>query len=251
MTIHQLLRHIPPSNVISGNSEGKLRVLNINMWGLKWPLAMHQRERFKALSEILGRSNYDVVLLQEVWYRYQYDIIKGTFPYVSPFRTMNGCSGIFPFPIECSGLVILSRHPVKKFWYKSYSVRGWLIIDGQFAVRKGLGIARIWWNGMTVDVSTSHLSTYTMSAMENLHERMVQTMETVDILRKSSADIKGSFIEMFMLDAFDLLVFPANCNSTGDEETTWIFSSNFFELFCPQNSLRGPTRHHHWLPPGK
>ena len=65
-------------------------------------------------------------------------------------------------------------------------------MDGQFAVRKGLGIARIWWNGMDVDVSTSHLSTYTMSAMENLHERMVQTKETIDILRKSRADVKES-----------------------------------------------------------
>ena len=176
------------------------------MWGLKWPLAMHQRERFKALSKILRRSNYDVVLLQEVWYRYQYDIIKDSFPYVSPFRTMNGCSGIFPFPIECSGLVILSRHPVKKFWYKSYSVRGRLIIDGQLAVRKGLGIARIWWNGMNVDVSTSHLSTYTMSAMENLHERMVQTMETVEILRKSSADVKESFTRRFDALALDYLL---------------------------------------------
>ena len=162
------------------------------MWGLKWPLAMHQRERFRALSGILRQSSYDVVLLQEVWYRYQYDIIKDTFPYVSPFRTLNGCNGIFPIPLECSGLVILSRHPVKKVWYKPYSVRGRLIMDGQFAVRKGLGIARIWWNGMDVDVSTSHLSTYTMSAMENLHERMVQTKETIDILRKSRADVKES-----------------------------------------------------------
>ena len=164
------------------------------MWGLKWPLAMHQRERFRALSGILRQSSYDVVLLQEVWYRYQYDIIKDTLPYVSPFRTLNGCNGIFPIPLECSGLVILSRHPVKKVWYKPYSVRGRLIVDGQFAVRKGLGIARIWWNGMDVDVSTSHLSTYTMSAMENLHERMVQTKETIDILRRSRADVKESII---------------------------------------------------------
>ena len=169
------------------------------MWGLKWPLAMHQRERFQALSSILKQSSYDVVLLQEVWYRYQYNLIKDTFSYVSPFSTMNGCSGIFPFPIECSGLVILSRHPVKKFWYKPFSVRGWLLFDGQFAVRKGLGMARILWNGLEVDVSTSHLSTYSMSAMENLRERMIQTTEMIDILKKSRADIKESFTSQLIL----------------------------------------------------
>ena len=35
---------------------------------------------------ILRSGSYDVVVLQEVWLKQQYDIIADTMPYVSPFR---------------------------------------------------------------------------------------------------------------------------------------------------------------------
>ena len=164
------------------------------MWGLPW--SEYNQERFTALAEILRDGSYDVVVLQEVWFQNHYDIIKDALPYVSPFRTMNDffCSifGAARLPIECSGLVILSRHPVEEFSYKPYSVRGKLIFDAQFAVRKGLGVARIRWNGVTIDVSTSHLATYTFTEVENLWTRKVQARETIGILEDSLADLKES-----------------------------------------------------------
>ena len=42
--------------------------------------------RFTALAGILRSGSYDVVVLQEVWLKQQYDIIADTMPYVSPFR---------------------------------------------------------------------------------------------------------------------------------------------------------------------
>ena len=41
------------------------------------------QERFTALANILSNGSYDVVVLQEVWFKEQYDIIKDT---MSPFR---------------------------------------------------------------------------------------------------------------------------------------------------------------------
>jgi endonuclease/exonuclease/phosphatase family metal-dependent hydrolase len=169
----------------------KLRILNINMWGLKWPLGMDQMPRFHALRENLRKNYYDVVLLQEVWQRNLYDILEKSMPYVSPFKAYNGCSGRFPVPLECSGLMILSRHPIEKVFYNDYSVRGSLFeFDAQVFVRKGLAGARIHWNGLTLDVFTAHLSTYLMDPNSNDRVRRSQSAETVDMIRQSNADIK-------------------------------------------------------------
>ena len=179
-----------------------LRVLNINMWGLPW--SEHNQERFEALAEILIAGSYDVVLLQEVWFQHQYDIIttpqvRHILPFVSPFKKMNdalctvfGATRLLP--LECSGLVILSRLPVRNFWYKPYSVRGKLFYDGQFAVRKGLGGATILWNDFLLDITTSHLTTYTAGEYENIWKRAIQAQETVDMLQKSTADFKVKFL---------------------------------------------------------
>ena len=165
------------------------------MWGLPW--SEHNQARFMALKEILRNGSYDVVVLQEVWFKQHYDIIKDTLPYVSPFtEPMNDvlCSifGAAQIPFECSGLMILSQHPVEEFSYKPYSVRGKLIFDGQFAVRKGLGVARIRWNGIKIDVTTSHFATYTLTEAENFFTRKVQARETVGMLEDSLSDFKES-----------------------------------------------------------
>ena len=168
------------------------RVLNINMWGL--PTAEYNQERFTALAEILRDGSYDFVLLQEVWFRKEYDIIKDTLPYVSPFNMGSNllCSifGTAQIPLECSGLVILSQHPIEQLWFEPYSARGMLIIDGNFAARKGLAVARISWNDLRIDVSTSHFTSYTLNEKENLWTRTIQARETIELLQDSAADVK-------------------------------------------------------------
>jgi endonuclease/exonuclease/phosphatase family metal-dependent hydrolase len=172
--------------------ERRLRVLNINMWGFKFPLGMDQMPRFRALRDHLSRNYYDVVLLQEVWQKDLHDIIAKSMPYVSPFKAYNGCKGNFIVPIECSGLVVLSRHPIERVFYNEYSRRGELreLLDGSMFVRKGLAGARIRWKGLTLDVFTTHLVTYLMDPDSNDSVRRLQSAETVDIIRKSNADIK-------------------------------------------------------------
>ena len=214
---------------ISGSGGGTLRVLNVNMWGLKLPLAMDRRERFVALRNHLRRNYYDVVLLQEVWDRASYDILRQSKLYITPFKAFNGCSGRLPLPLECSGLVILSRHPIKKHWYKEFSVRGNVIPpdpQGQLFVRKGLAVARIWWNGLNVDVFTSHLVSYMMSDRENRNIRKTQAKEAVDFIRKSSADVQ---------------IFAGDANATPKSPTYRILTSAMrdplIERFGPRSSL--------------
>lgn len=175
-----------------GGSSSVLKVLNLNAWGLSWPWSKDRTYRFRALREIIASSDYDIILLQEVWFRQDYDIIRASVPYVTFFESFNkGCSGYF-LPIECSGLMILSRHPIETVEFRPFSYRGsFWNFDGEVFVSKGVGRARIHWMGLKVDVFTSHFVSYTRDPnSDNSHYRFTQAMETVRYIEQSSADIK-------------------------------------------------------------
>ncbi len=44
-----------------------LDMMTLNTWGFKWPLARHRKSRFERIAAHLNGSQYDVVLLQELW----------------------------------------------------------------------------------------------------------------------------------------------------------------------------------------
>lgn len=140
-----------------------LKVLDVNMWGLKWPLGTNEHERFKILRNVLKHSDYDLVILQEVWYKSQHDLLRGAMPYITNFETTNPeCSGRFYFPIGCSGLAVLSRQPIEFAEIRPFSVRGsFWNFDGEVWVKKGVVRVRSRWNGFIVDVFNVHLISYT------------------------------------------------------------------------------------------
>lgn len=44
-----------------------LDMLTLNTWGFAWPLARHRKPRFERIAQHLRDSDYDVVMLQELW----------------------------------------------------------------------------------------------------------------------------------------------------------------------------------------
>ncbi len=130
-------------------------MLNLNTWGLNWPWSKDRGHRYKALAEIISLSNYDFILLQEVWFRSDYEVIKRAVPYVAHFESFNlWCKWLY-FPVHCSGLTILSRHPIVDQDFLPYSHRGsFWNFDGEIFVNKVTTTAarcrqpcRIWSNG--------------------------------------------------------------------------------------------------------
>jgi len=173
---------LPPGKAV-------LRVLNLNFWGLGWPWGSDKEVRIRALREELLRGKYDIVLLQEIWYREDYNIIASAMPFISHYESINlGCTS-FLLPLGCSGLTILSRHPITEVRLVPFTHRGsfWRF-DGEIFVRKGVGMARIQWEGRTVDVFTTHLVSYT-KAEDNRLTRYLQAMETISLIARSDADI--------------------------------------------------------------
>ena len=99
-----------------------LRVLNLNTWGLGWPISSDHKARFRALREVLAHSEYDVILLQEVWYRRDHELLRSAIPHSTYFGIFNsGCSG-YLLPLGCSGLTILSRHPLQEVEFTPFKV---------------------------------------------------------------------------------------------------------------------------------
>jgi endonuclease/exonuclease/phosphatase family metal-dependent hydrolase len=166
-------------------------VLNVNMWGLFWPFGRDHEPRFLALRQILQQGSFDIVLLQEVWLKKQYNTIRDSMPYASHFEAYNGCTGNELFPHECSGLVVLSRHPIEYVEFLPFVDRGSVMnFDGEVFARKGLASARIRWHDLTVDVFTSHFASYRDDPNTNLQVRQSQTLQTLNAIIHSDADIK-------------------------------------------------------------
>ncbi|XP_040572259.1 putative neutral sphingomyelinase isoform X2 [Lepeophtheirus salmonis] len=182
----------PKSENIFSENASYLKVLNLNTWGLSWPWSKDREHRFIALRDEIVNGNYDIVLLQEVWLRKDYDVLRPALPYVTYYQTLNGnCFGTF-LPLGCSGLTILSKHPMQDAKMYPFQFKGtFWNFDGEVFVGKGVAKARILWNGFTVDVFTTHLISYTNHPnQDNAKFRYMQALETVRHIRNSDADIK-------------------------------------------------------------
>ena len=127
----------------------------------------------------MKKNLLQAVMMQELWYREDYSIIASSMPYITHYESINsGCSS-FILPLGCSGLTILSKHPIVEVRLVPFTHRGsfWRF-DGEIFVRKGVGIASIRWGDKTIDVFTTHLVSYT-KATDNKLTRYLQAMETV------------------------------------------------------------------------
>ena len=123
-----------------------LRVFNLNAWGFRLVSSglKEKKARFEALRNVLACNEYDVALLQELWYRADYDLLKALFPHSSYLSDhYNNATGNIA-PLGCSGLVILSKFPLEEVEFLPFERRGGLItFDGEILVQKGVGRARI------------------------------------------------------------------------------------------------------------
>lgn len=101
----------------------KIKILTFNVWGLKI-ISKFRKKRLKYIADKLSQSidpedDYDIVALQEVWteedWNYFDERCKLTYPYRRNFH-----SGI----IAGSGLIILSKIPIKETFLYRFPVNG-------------------------------------------------------------------------------------------------------------------------------
>jgi len=128
-----------------------INVFTINVWGLKF-VAKNRLERFKAISEFVNSSDYDVVFMQELWLDTDYlemkQRIKVKFPYAHNFD-----SGIIG-----SGTCIFSRCPLQEANFHEFSINGYPtnFWHGDWFAAKGIGVCQIDYEGFDIHLYVSH-----------------------------------------------------------------------------------------------
>ncbi|KAG8765427.1 phospholipase C type enzyme [Ceratobasidium sp. 428] len=95
----------------------EIRVLTLNCWGLKY-VSKDRIKRTRAIGDEIAASNYDIVGLQELWVRSDYDYIKSRVDHKLPYSRyfLSGALG--------AGLVIFSRFPIISTSLHPYSLCG-------------------------------------------------------------------------------------------------------------------------------
>jgi endonuclease/exonuclease/phosphatase family metal-dependent hydrolase len=97
----------------------RIRVATLNVWALPPPLADQVPERMQAIAAELGSLNADVVALQEVW-------TAGARETLIAGGRRAGLSHCWHTEASLggSGLLVLSRHPIRRTHFQRYSLRG-------------------------------------------------------------------------------------------------------------------------------
>ena len=89
-----------------------LRVMSYNTWGIPHTFGSQDKEeRMEKIGHLLGRGDYDIVLLEELWMRPDHATIKNSLGpelHMTEYDDLNKCQGTI-WPWGCSGLAIISR----------------------------------------------------------------------------------------------------------------------------------------------
>ncbi|KAI0030188.1 inositol phosphophingolipids phospholipase C [Vararia minispora EC-137] len=103
-------------------SDDCIRVLSLNCWGLKY-VSKNRAQRIQAIAHSLSTSSYDIVCLQEVWVRDDFEHIRvavsSRLLYDKIFHRR-----VFPDGVTGAGLAIFSRYPIIAASLLPYSLNG-------------------------------------------------------------------------------------------------------------------------------
>jgi len=175
-------------------SKVALSVMSLNTWGMPSILGSRDKEsRMEGIGQEIGKGEYDVYLLQELWLRKDHAKIKSLIPqgYVmTEYAEMaSSCyDGVFS-PFGCSGLAIVSKHKFLNVYYgrsspfHPYSDRG-PIWDGEWLASKGVGHVMI---EPKKNVTVSVFVTHTCAKPYNTYYRQKQIRQLIEIVKTSTA----------------------------------------------------------------
>ncbi|KAG2230775.1 hypothetical protein INT48_001677 [Thamnidium elegans] len=119
---------------MNNSKQETLSVLSLNCWGLNI-VSKERKFRLHAIADRISLEDYDIVALQEIWMRDDFEYMKAKVATKLPF-TKYFSSGTLG-----SGLAILSRFPILSSTYLKFTLAGrpLKILQGDFYVGKGCG----------------------------------------------------------------------------------------------------------------
>ncbi|KAL3283099.1 hypothetical protein HHI36_006258 [Cryptolaemus montrouzieri] len=164
--------------------EFDFKIFTLNCWGIPL-IAKDLKDRFEAIAEVLAKSDYDCVCLQEVWteglYQHIKNKISGSFPYGHYFYS--GSLG--------SGICMFSKYPIIDVYFHQWAVNGYIhkIHHGDWFGGKGVGLCKLRLNKYLVNVYTAHLhAEYNREHDEYKAHRIIQAFDTAQFIQLTSGN---------------------------------------------------------------
>lgn len=169
-----------------------VRVMSLNTWGMPHTMSSEDKEiRMEAIGKLLAQSEYDIVMLEELWMRPDHATIKNSLGpeyYMTEYDDLTTrCDGSV-WPWGCSGLAIISKFPFQQKNFSRFSHQGTfghMFSDGEYFAGKGVGKVTVSPKpGISLDVVVTH----TISEDSNSKIRETQADELLNHIKKSTSD---------------------------------------------------------------
>ncbi|KAL3883119.1 hypothetical protein ACJMK2_029412 [Sinanodonta woodiana] len=148
-----------------------------------------RRERMHAIADELSAGEYDIVFLQEIWLKADYQILKSklcsrSYPYAHYFYS--GYVG--------SGMCIFSKYTILDSIYYQYQLNGYphKIYHGDWFGGKGVGLCKLKIHDLTVYLYITHIhAEYSHDNDEYLAHRVSQAFDMSQFVKytSSAADV--------------------------------------------------------------
>lgn len=132
------------------------KLLTFNTWGLKY-VSKFRKERLQSIANKFASddTDYDIIALQEIWTKEDWDYLDNICATKYPFRRWFH-SGIIAGP----GLAILSKYPLEKTFLYRFPINGRpsAFFRGDWYVGKSLAVSILdIGNGKTIAILNSHM----------------------------------------------------------------------------------------------
>ncbi|KAI8752839.1 sphingomyelin phosphodiesterase 2-like isoform X2 [Biomphalaria glabrata] len=163
-----------------------LKVFTLNCWGLPLPLlCKHHQERIAAIGDYLKVQDYDMVVLEEVWVKSDFQELKQKLVRVLPF------SHYFYSGTIGSGLCVFSKHQIIETSYHQFHLNGHAhkIHHGDWFGGKGVGLCKIHIleGALDINLYCTHLhAEYNPECDEYEAHRLAQTFELCQFVRNTA-----------------------------------------------------------------
>ncbi|CAG5115057.1 unnamed protein product [Candidula unifasciata] len=163
-----------------------LKILTLNCWALPFPVpCKNRRERVNAICDYLRNESFDIVILEEIWVKSDFQKLRDKLQMKLPF------SHYFYSGTIGSGVCVFSRHLIAETIYHRFQLNGHphKIFHGDWFCGKGVGLCKIHEEGLDINLYCTHLhAEYNAVQDEYEAHRLAQAFELSQFIRSTSVD---------------------------------------------------------------
>ncbi|CAI9733690.1 Hypothetical predicted protein [Octopus vulgaris] len=169
-----------------------IKVLTLNCWAFPFPWMCKDKEfRIKSLAKALLESEYDIILLQEIWcisdFEYLQLMISNKLPHSHYFH-----SGSFG-----SGMCVFTKFPINDVLYINFRLNGYAhkLQHGDWFAGKGVGLIKVEVNGFMINIYITHIhAEYSKDNDEYFTHRLIQSFQLSQFIKQTSEKCDVVFV---------------------------------------------------------